>query len=166
MTDFAYDPSGLRDLPLEEVPALAGTHHVGPWFALDEGDRELFARATWLDRVYPEPPPPEFGDDVVEGFLTLGLLDALWNQVIRFDRATTYAMNYGVDRVRFVTPVRTGQRLRLELDVEEVRPKADGLLVRMRCVIAVEAQERPAMVADWLVIVRPRDEATEGQGES
>lgn len=156
MTDFAYDAAGLPDVSLAEMPALAGRRFTGPWFTLEEQDRELFSRATWLDRVYPEPPPPEFGDDVVEGFLTLGLLDALWNQVIRFDRATTYTMNYGVDRVRFVTPIRVGQRLRLELTVDDVQPKAGGHLVRMRCVIVVDGQERPGMVADWLLIARPR----------
>lgn len=162
MTDFVYDPSGLPDVSLAEIPQLVGRRFTGPWFVFEEEDRELFARATWLDRVYPEPPPPEFGDDVVEGFLTLGLLDALWNQVIRFDRATTYTMNYGVDRARFVTPIRVGQRLRLELTVDEVRPKAGGHLVRMGCIIAVDGQERPGMVADWLLIARPRGEATEG----
>jgi hypothetical protein len=156
MTDFAYDPSAPLDVPFADVPALEGRRFEGPWFTVDDDDRELFERATWLDRVYPEPPPPEFGDDVVEGFMTLGLLDALWNQVIRFDRATTYSMNYGIDRVRFVAPVRTGQRLRLELEVAEVRPKLGGYVVRMHCVVAADGEERPGMVADWLVIVRPR----------
>lgn len=156
MSDFCYDPSGLHDLSLEEIAGLAGQRYVGPWFVLDDGDREAFERTTWLDMVYPEPPSPEFGDDVVEGFFTLGLLDALWNQVMRFDRTTTYTMNYGLDRVRFVSRVRTGQRLRLELEVAEVSPKSGGLLVRLACAIAVDGQERPGMVADWLLIVRPR----------
>lgn len=162
MTDFAYDPTGLPDLSLAELPGLVGETFTGPWFVLEEEDRAAFAAATWLDRVYPDPPPPEFGDDVVEGFLTLGLLDALWNQVMRVDRATTYTMNYGVDRARFVTPIRVGQRLRLELTVDDAQPKAGGLLVRMRCAIAVEGQQRPGMIADWLLIVRPRGGTIEG----
>lgn len=156
MSDFHYDPSSLADIGLAEIPALVGRRFVGPWFVLDETDRSDFESTTWLDRVYPEAPAPEFGDDVVEGFHTLALLDALWNQVIRLDRSSTYTMNYGLDRVRFVAPVRIGQRLRLELTVEDATPRGEGLLVRHACVIRAEDQERPGLVADWIVIVRPR----------
>ncbi|WP_395693502.1 MaoC/PaaZ C-terminal domain-containing protein [Nocardioides sp.] len=156
MSDFTYDAAGLVSLGLDEIAALEGRTFSGPWFELDDRDRDAFAAATWLDQVYPDPPPPEFGNDVVEGFLTLGLLDALWNQVMRFDRESTYTMNYGLDRVRFVSPVRVGQRLRLELQVRQVSRRPDGLVVRLGCQIAIDGQDRPGLVADWLLIVRPR----------
>ncbi len=167
MSAFAYDRSQPQQVAFADIPHLEGQHFLGPWFVLQESDRDLFSRATWLDRVYLEPPAPEFGDEVVEGFLLLGLLDALWNQVICFDRSTTYSVNYGVDRVRFIVPVLLGQSLRLQLAVREVTPRAGGHLVRMHCTIEIEGSARPGVVADWLVLTRPRAESTttrEGNG--
>jgi acyl dehydratase len=149
---------------LSEIPELAGSSFDGDPFVVSNEERELFEHVTWVDRAYPEPDAPEFPRDLVEGFHTLALLDAVATLVRPFDPRTTYGYNYGLDKVRFVSPIRIGDRVNSHFEVLRVQPKASGWLVLRRCTLTVEAATRPAMVADWWVLVLPRSDSGTAAG--
>lgn len=141
---------------VEQIATLAGLTYAGATVIVTEEDRDRFEHVTYVDRAYPDPDAPEFPADIVEGFHTLALLDAMSVLARPFDPATTYAFNYGLDRVRWVSPVMIGEELQSWFEVVDVTPKNDGWLVRRQCTLTVSGSDRPAVIADWLIYVLPR----------
>jgi hypothetical protein len=141
----------IRELcvPFAGLPSLTGRSFLGDWFIIDARSLPLFDRAIYTDQ---NPYPLDargYPEDLVEGFHLLALLDHLTNPLLRVSDERCVAWNYGLDRVRFISPVRAGQRLRVKGAVSTVRPKGSGFLILSRCAVEVEGRERPAMVADW-----------------
>lgn len=145
-----------RVIRLEDIPRLAGTSHSGAPITVSRAERDQFEDLTHVTIAQPEQLPPEFPADIVEGFHTLSLLLAMTELVRPFDPATTYGYNYGLDRVRWVSPVRIGDELHSTFECTGVEEKGDGWVVRWSCIVAVAGAARPAMVAEWLVHVLPR----------
>ncbi len=143
-------------IPIEEIPHLKGRTHDGVPLIVTRDERDQFERLTLIDRAHPEPDPADFPTDIVEGFHTLALLDAMTTLAAPFDPATTYGYNYGLDRVRWVSPVRIGDELHSRFECTDVTAKGDGWLVRYSCTVTVAGAATPTMVADWLVYVLPR----------
>jgi acyl dehydratase len=152
-----------RQITLEEIPHLTGTTHSGAPLRVTRDERDRFERLTLVDLAHPEAQPSEFPSDIVEGFHTLALLDAMTELARPFDPVTTYAYNYGLDRVRWVSPVRIDDELLSTFECTEVVGKGEGWLVRWSCTVTVAGAARPAMVAEWLVYVLPRSPG-EGSG--
>jgi len=141
----------VRELcvPFAELPSLMGRSFVGDWFIVDARSLPLFDQAIYTDR---NPYPLDargYPEGLVEGFHLLALLDHLVNPLLRVSDGPCIAWNYGLDRVRFVSPVRAGQKIRVKGTVGAVRPKDSGFLILSRCAVEVEGRERPGMVADW-----------------
>ncbi|MEU9918587.1 hypothetical protein [Streptomyces sp. NPDC051001] len=170
MTDLASAPSpdssrapGAVRVRLTEVPALRGRTFVGDWFAVDQDRLPAFEHATYLDQdedqgeaTFAEDFYP---DGLIEGFHLLGLLDRLMSDTFGPEAGTVEGWNYGLDRVRFVSPVLVGERMRLHATVEEVEPKGEGHVLLLKCVVEVEGRERPGFTADWRVLWLPADAA-------
>ena len=154
--DDAASPPAARVVGINELDELVGLELHGDRFTLHRANQELFERATWLDRAYPDPSPPEFPEQTVEGFFNLALLDALAIRTLRFDPETSYALNYGLDRVRFVAPIMLGDVVDARFVILAVKPKHNGRLLLRRCEMHVEGHTRPALIADWWVCVLPR----------
>jgi acyl dehydratase len=152
-------PAERNTISLNEIPNLAGTSFAGPTMTVTERERETFEHVTMVDLAYPQPDAPEFPSRIVEGFHTLALLDAMATLVRPFDPATTYAYNYGLDRVRWVAPVMIGDELHSHFECTEVTERGEGWLIRKHVTVSVVGAEKPAMLADWLVYVRPRTDA-------
>jgi acyl dehydratase len=131
-----------------DLPNLTGRELTSAWFRVAPQADVAFYRATFLDRVYGEP------DDqaVVEGFYLLALLDPLLACVARHRSKQRAVLNYGTDRVRFVSPVRQADPLRLHATLIAASARPSGLLATWRCVLEVAGRERPALTADWLVL--------------
>ena len=146
-----------RAIAIDEIPHLSGASHDGTPMTVTREQRDQFERLTLVDRAHPELDPPEFPADIVEGFHALALLDAMSELARPFDPATTYAYNYGLDRVRWTSPVRIGDQLQSRFECTGVDPKGIGWLVRWSCTVTVLGSQKPAMVAEWLVYVLPRD---------
>lgn len=145
-----------RAIAFDSVPHLAGTSHSGQPLTVSRDQRDGFEHITLVTLAHPEPQPPEFPTDIVEGFHVLSLLDPMTELARPLDPATTYAYNYGLDRVRWVSPVRIGDELHSAFDCTSVEAKGDGWVVHWRCTVTVAGAERPAMVAEWLVYVLPK----------
>lgn len=145
---------------MDELSTLIGSElGVSGWITLGQEDNDLFARATrdpdplhidpeWAQHVGP------FGGTIIFGFLTLGMLTHLAHDV-GLPRGSKYQLNYGLNRVRFVSPVHVGARVRLRMALAEVRDHALGLLITNNCTIEIEGSDQPAIVAEWMgVLVR------------
>lgn len=131
---------------------------VSPWIEVPQADIDLFGRATHdMDPMHVDPEQAAkgpYGGTLVFGFQTLSLLTHLAHQ-IGTPRGSSYQLNYGLNRVRFLLPVRSGSRLRLRMQLADAREHALGMLVTHACTIELDDPVRPAMVAEWLgVLVR------------
>jgi acyl dehydratase len=132
-----------------ELPSLAGEEFVGEWFVVDRSKLRQFDEATYTtENRYPVD-DASYPEHLVEGFHLLALLDHLVNPILRVTDSRCLVWNYGFDRVRFVSPVRAGDEIRVRGVVGEVKPKNEGHLVLLRCSLDVNGRDRPGFVADW-----------------
>lgn len=134
-----------------ELPNLAGTE-IGPsdWIEVTQEQVNTFADATddhqWI-HVDPERAAAgPFGAPIAHGFLTLSLLVPLQSAVFDVEGVTT-KVNYGLDRVRFVSPVKVGSRIRLVGSIAEVTEVAGGYQLVVDATIEIEGGSKPAVVA-------------------
>ena len=136
----------------ETLRALPPRH--SDWVVLDAARVRAFADATedWqpihLDPVMAAQTP--FGTCVAHGFLTLSMLSALSYQVVPDLPGMTASVNYGFDRVRFVSPVPVGSRVRALFAVSHVDAREAALDVHWDVTMEIEGGERPALVAQWI----------------
>jgi acyl dehydratase len=132
---------------LDELPGLVGTA-IGPseWLTISQERIDTFADATddhqW---IHVDP----FGATIAHGFLTLSLLIPLWSELFDVEGAST-KINYGLDRVRFLSPVRAESRVRLSFTFVEVVEIEGGAQLKIAATIELEGSERPAVAAEFL----------------
>ena len=127
---------------------------VSDWFTLDAKRVRAFADTTedWQDiHLNAEfASRSAFGGTVAHGFLTLSMLSAMSYQVLDGIEGVASSVNYGFDRIRFVSPVRVGRRVRGRFTVAGV-DEGDGWLdVHWEVEVEIEAETRPALVASWI----------------
>lgn len=91
-----------------------------------------------------------FGATISHGFLTLSLLTALHGQSVHIEGDHKMGINYGLNRVRFPSPVRSGSRVRLRTTVRDVDDFPGGVQVTWFETIDVEGGDKPVLVAEWI----------------
>jgi len=127
---------------------------VSDWVEISQARIDRFADATddhqWIHvdpaRAAAESP---FETTIAHGFLTLSLVPALLRATIRLPARMT--INYGSNRVRFVSPVPTGSRVRGRFTVVQVQNVPDALQVTWGVVVEREGGTKPSCIAEWLV---------------
>ena len=132
---------------------------TSPWVTIGQDRINEFARSTgdhqWIhvdvERATRESP---FGGPVAHGYLTLSLLaDASMNIGVGPPDAAA-ALNYGLDKVRFLAPVRAGSRLRTHIWLVVVKDQPGGRkLVKLVNTVEIEGQSKPALIAETLVVL-------------
>ena len=130
--------------------------HLGysEWLTIDQERVNLFADATgdhqWIhvDPVRAAAESP-FGGPIAHGYLTLSLTNFFLPQVLQVDDISM-GINYGVDKVRFPSPVPVGSRLRGGVELIEVHDIAGGVQVTLRIIVEREGSDKPACVVDAL----------------
>lgn len=131
---------------------------VSSWILLDQERINEFARCTgdhqWIhldaERAAREGP---FGGTIAHGFLTLSLLAPTGFEVLLARITPKSVVNYGLDRVRFVAPVRSGKRVRNHIRISSVEEKGGGrYLVTTENTIEVEGESKPALTASALAM--------------
>ncbi|HET8979113.1 MAG TPA: MaoC family dehydratase [Solirubrobacteraceae bacterium] len=150
------DTSGLVT-DLAGLPALVGTHAgYTEWQVMDQARVDKFADATddhqWIHVDVERAKESPFGGTIAHGYLTLSLVAPVSQQLIRVTDSTT-GINYGLDRVRFPSPLPVGAEWRGGLEVAEVTEISGGAQMKLRVTIEVKGSEKPALVADALVRV-------------
>ena len=132
------------------------------WFLIDQPRIDRFAEVTedaqfiHIDPASAAKTP--FGGTIAHGFLSLSLLSAMAASVIPPVDGAEMAINYGMNRVRFLKPVRSGRRLRGVFVLKDLQERDPGQWQSTFNVEAkVEFEETPALVAEWLVLsILPR----------
>ena len=95
-----------------------------------------------------------FGGTIAHGFLSLSLLSRMAADVMQVPDTTKMAVNYGLDRVRFIAPVRAGKRVRGHFTLDAADDKAPGqLLLRHQVTVEIEGEAKPALTAQWLGLI-------------
>ena len=128
---------------------------VSDWLEVTQARIQQFADATgdhqWIhldtERAAAESP---FGSTIAHGFLTLSLLSALIGDALHFT-GLRLAVNYGLNRVRFVSPVPAGARIRARIVPGSVSEVAGSVQVVWNVTIEREQADKPACVAEWIV---------------
>ena len=128
---------------------------VSSWLTMDQERINEFADAT-EDRQFIHIDPEAaartpFGGTIGHGFLTLSMLSRMAAETMLVPDSIKMAVNYGLDRVRFIAPVRSGKRIRGRFRLDSVDEKAPGqLLLRHTVTVEIEGEEKPALTAEWL----------------
>ncbi|MBE3200275.1 MaoC family dehydratase [Frankia sp. CH37] len=134
---------------------------ASPWRVVDQRRVDAFADATddqqWI-HVDPERAATgPFGGTIAHGYLTLSLVPAMLKELLTITdhgRGT----NYGLERVRFTSPVRVGSEIRLAASIKDGRRRDDGgVQYRVALAIQVRGQDRPAMVAESIYLTYPAE---------
>lgn len=141
---------------LADIPDRVGKTYTSPWITVDERRLDLFDESTFYERGEYEWDVDSFPNTMIEGFHLLGLLPYLANLTTRLHDSRAFSFNYGLDRVRFVSPVFAGQRLRARATVSDVREKNGGYLVLTDFTVEVEGNDKPGFVASMWALVLPR----------
>ncbi len=145
-------------IPVSEISTLLGTEiGVTDWFEIDQDRVNLFADATLDDQfihVDPEAAAATpFGGTIAHGFLTLSLLPFLLETVSLEIKDMLFMLNYGTDKVRFINPVPVGSRIRARNVLSAADEKRPGQwLVKQTVTIEIEGIDKPAMVAEFLLL--------------
>jgi len=125
---------------------------------IDQQRIDEFADAT-EDRQFIHVDPASaartpFGGTIAHGFLSLSMLSRMAAEAMIVPDTVSMAVNYGLDRVRFIAPVRSGKRIRGRFRLDSVDEKAPGqLLFRHTVTVEIEGEERPALTAEWLGLI-------------
>jgi acyl dehydratase len=145
--------------PFESLASQIGQGMgVSDWLLIDQARIDAFAAATedfqWIhvdaDRAAAGP----FGATVAHGYLTLSLLPRLTGDTWRRSITIQHALNYGLDKVRFLTPVRAGSRIRNRLRLISAEARGEGrTLIGFENSVEIEGEAKPALVATTLVMV-------------
>lgn len=135
-----------------QIGARLGTSR---WFPVDQARIDAFADVT-EDHQYIHIDPERaaqtpFGGTVAHGFLTLSLLSAMAYDGQPEIAGAQMSVNYGMNRLRFVSPVRAGGRVRAHFTLSALEENKPGeVTVTWAVEVEIEGQERPAIVCDWL----------------
>ena len=137
-----------------DIAGLTGTDlGYTEWLEITQDRVNLFADAVddhqWI-HVDPERAASgPFGASIAHGFLSLSLATKFWTDLLEVDGVTT-KVNYGLDKVRFITPVKVGAKVRMTAVIAEVAEIAGGYQLTVDQTIEIEGGTKPAVVARGL----------------
>lgn len=149
--------SGTMPSPFEP---LVGTEvGVSRWFETSQADVDAFTDVVgdggWIHNDVEVATAGPYGGTLLQGFYMLGSLSRMARDLRLPAEGVLNRFNYGFDRVRFVSQVPTGTRIRGRFTVTGVEPRNDGdELVRLHATVEAEGIEKPAVVADWSFYIR------------
>jgi len=137
-----------------EIAGLAGTDlGWSEWLEVTQDRIQLFADATddqqWIHVDPVQAAAGPFGAPIAHGFLTLSLAVKFWTELLDVEGVST-KVNYGLDKVRFVSPVQVGSRVRMNAVIAEVTEVAGGYQLAVDQIIEIEGGTKPAVVARGL----------------
>jgi acyl dehydratase len=144
-----HSPEALKTLVGQEIA-------VTDWFNVTQQRIQQFADATldhqWIhvdvERACRESP---FKAPIAHGFLTLSLLPHFMHQALEIKHGIRLGVNYGLNRVRFVSPVRAGSNVRARIVLQSLKDVPNGMEAVFNVTIEVEGGEKPSCVAEWVV---------------
>ncbi|HEX7789014.1 MAG TPA: MaoC family dehydratase [Afipia sp.] len=152
----------MTDITLANVKDFVGKSlGSSDWVDVDQSRIDRFAECTgdrqWIhvdiERARRESP---FGGTIAHGYLSLSLVAALAMEMGLAPKDASAVINYGLDKVRFITPVKAGERVRLQLSLVGIDPKDNGqFLIRSKAALEIENGNSPALIAESLALIVP-----------
>jgi len=133
---------------------------VTDWLTMTQDRIDRFAEATedrqWIhvDRERAQRESP-YGTTVAHGFLTLSLLSHFMKQAIQFRGGVRLGINYGLNRVRFPSPVRVDTKIRARVGLLSLKELSEALEAVFSVSVEGQDLEKPCCVADWIVRYYP-----------
>ena len=145
--------------PIVDIRARIGKETgVSSWIEIGQDRIDRFAEAT-EDRQFIHVDPEAaattpFGATIAHGFLTLSLLSRMGAEAMLVPDGIKMAINYGLENVRFLAPVRWGKRVRGRFSLDSVDEKGPGkVLMRYQVSVEIEGEDKPALTALWLAMI-------------
>ena len=142
----------------EQLPEAVGQSATGDWLLIDQERVNRFADVSedhqWIHIDPERAAEGPFRSTVAHGYLTLSLVPRLTEGLLRVG-GVELMINYGLERVRFVTPVTVGSRVRATTTVAEAEVTSRGTRVTSDVVVKIEGAERPALAARTIALVVP-----------
>jgi acyl dehydratase len=137
-----------------DIAGLAGKDlGWSPWLTITQERIDIFADAVddhqWIHVDPARAATGPFGAPIAHGFLTLSLATRFWTELLEVEGVTT-KVNYGLDKVRFVSPVHVGARVRMNAVIAEVAEVSGGYQLVVDQTIEIEGGTKPAVVARGL----------------
>ncbi|MEU5272279.1 MaoC family dehydratase [Streptomyces hygroscopicus] len=135
---------------------MAVDEELGPsdWLEIDQKRVDLFADATgdhqWIHVDAEKAAAGPFGTTIAHGYLTLSLLPSFTPQLLRVENVRM-GINYGLNKVRFPSPVPVGSRLRATGRIVEVTEVKDGVQMTLAVTVEREGGDKPVCVAESVV---------------
>ena len=154
MTSSAQNILSIEQLLELQGQALGNSD----WIAIEQPMINTFADVT-LDRQFihvdeEAARQTPFGGTIAHGFLTLSLLSVMAAQVLPTIKGQQSAVNYGLNSVRFISPVHSGKRVRGHFHLKKVSEKNQrSYQLTMEVSVEIEYEAKPALVAEWLTLV-------------
>ena len=129
-----------------------------PWILIDQNKIDEFAKATgdtqWIHvdalRCATESP---FHTTIAHGLLSTTLMPAAFYPMISLDSTKQTLLNYGMDKLRFLEPVRVNDEIRFKVKLESKEQKSTGLLFRFACEVEIKDRLKPAMIGTFLSLL-------------
>ncbi|MGF6659836.1 acyl dehydratase [Paraburkholderia atlantica] len=149
----------IKEYSIATIDSLVGRElGVSNWVVVDQARIDAFAACTgdrqWIhvdvERAKRQSP---FGGTIAHGYLTLSLLAALAIEIGVIPKDAAAGLNYGLDKVRFMTPVKAGARVRSRVTLISVEKKGGGLIVKTMNELQIDGEEKPALVAEALAML-------------
>jgi acyl dehydratase len=136
--------------------SIGGEPRTSSWLTIDQPRIDTFADVTEdhqfihidVERAKLETP---FGGTIAHGFLTLSVLSSFAYETRQPIRGAVMGINYGLNNLRFLNPVKAGARVRAHFTILAVEDKGPGRILTTTGVsVEIEGEEKPALVAEWL----------------
>jgi acyl dehydratase len=145
----------LQILPLEEMKKELGKElGVTDWFLMDQDRINQFADCTldhqWIHVDEEAAAKGPFGKTVAHGYLTVSLLSHFAESHMVAPEGTTMAINYGMNKLRLLSPVTVGSKIRDRIAFIGLEEKPQGILVTTSHTVEIEGQDKPALFAEML----------------
>ncbi|WP_295897733.1 MaoC family dehydratase [uncultured Bartonella sp.] len=143
---------------VNDIPASIGKEvGVSNWRTVTQEMINQFADATddhqWIHVDEKRARETPFGGTIAHGFLTLSLLSTLAYEALPELEGTTMGINYGFDKVRLMSPVKTGAKVRARFVLSDAEIRPSGRIVFHYAVtLEIENVKKPALTADWITI--------------
>ncbi|BFG79162.1 MaoC family dehydratase [Paraburkholderia terrae] len=150
----------IKDYSIATIDSCVGRElGVSDWVTVDQPRIDAFAACTgdrqWIhvdvERAKRESP---FGGTIAHGYLTLSLLAALAIEIGLIPPDASAGLNYGLDKVRFMTPVKAGARVRSRVTLMSAEKKEGGrIIIKTMNELQIEGDEKPALIAESLAML-------------
>jgi acyl dehydratase len=153
----------VPEFTLSDLPRFVGKElGVSSWVTVDQSRIDQFAECSgdrqWIhvdvERAKRESP---YRAPIAHGYLTLSLVAPLQMEIGAVPTDAGAAFNYGLDKVRFLAPVKAGARVRLRVALIDLEKKGGGVVLKTSNTLEIEGSDKPALIAESLALITQRN---------